>query len=90
MRWAISGTGPDHGENEVARKFLLKIVNVDFGRAGLFGLGFEAMEFVLLPDVGAEGNHLGVIFFFDPREQHRGIEAAGICENNFHKGKLKR
>ena len=67
------------------REFLLlEIINVNFRRAGLAGLLFEAVEFLLLPDVGAEGDHLGVVFFFDPGKQHRGVEAARVSQNNFH------
>ena len=68
----------NHREDEVARKFVLQIANVDFGRAGLSGLGFKAVEFLLLPDVGAEGDHIGVVGFFEPRKQHRGVETARI------------
>ena len=74
----VNRAGVDDGINEVAGEFLLQIVNVDFGRAGLARLRFEAGEFVLLPDVRAEGDHFGVVFFFDPRKQHRGVEAARI------------
>ena len=66
------------GINEVAREFLLQIINVNFGRAGLDGFGFEAVEFLFLPDVGAEADHLGVVFFLDPGHQHRGVESAGV------------
>ena len=74
----VNGASLDDGVDKVAGKFLLQIINVDFGRAGLLGLGFKAGEFVLLADVGAEGDHLRVVGFFDPRKQHRGVEAARI------------
>ena len=38
----VDRAGVDDGIDEVAREFLLQIVNVDFGRAGPFGLGLEA------------------------------------------------
>ena len=47
----IDRSGLDDGVDEVAREFLLQIVNVDFGCAGPFGLGFEAAQFLLLADV---------------------------------------
>ena len=66
------------GINEVAREFLLQVINVDFRRAGLDGFRFEAVQFLFLPDVGAEADHLGVVFFLDPGHQHRGVESAGV------------
>ena len=85
----VNGPGADDREDEVARELLLQIVNVDFRRAGLFGLGLEAGQFVFLADVGAEGDHFGVVFFLDPGKQDGRVESAGVCENNFHAADIK-
>ncbi len=53
----------DHGEDEVAGKFLLQIHDVTFGSAGLFRLGFKAAKLLLLPDIGAESNDVSMIGF---------------------------
>ncbi len=74
----VNRAGAEHWKDEVARKLFLQIINVDFGRAGLDGFGFKAVEFLLLPDVGAEADHFGIIFFLDPGHQDGSIEAAGI------------
>ena len=52
-----------HRKDEVAREFLPQIIDVNLGRAGLERLLFEAVEFLLLPDVRAEGDHLRVSRF---------------------------
>ncbi len=73
-----------HGEDEVAREFVLKVVDVNLGRAGFEGLLFQALEFLLLADVGAKGDHFGAIFFLDPGKKDRGIQAARVGQHNFH------
>ena len=80
----VDRAGLDHREDEVARELLLQVGDVALGRAGAFGLGFQALEFLLLADVGAEGDDLGVILFLEPGEDDGGIESARISENNLH------
>ena len=70
-------------------EFLLEIINVNLRGAGLAGLLVEAVEFLLLADVGAEADHLGVVFFLDPGQEHRGVETARVSENNFHVAQIK-
>ena len=62
-----------------AIELLLEIDDVTLGSAGLPGLGFETLEFFLLAYVGAERDDLGIILFFDPRQNNRGVETARIC-----------
>ena len=66
----------EHGEDEVAGEFLLQVGDITPGRAGAFGLGFEAVEFFLLPDVGAERDDLRVILLLEPCQDDGGIEPA--------------
>src|SRR5439155_20223411 len=80
----INSAGLDHRENEIARELALEINDVTFRRARLFGLRCEPFEFLLLADVGTEGDDLGGIGSLEPREDDRGIEPAGICQNDFH------
>ena len=72
----IDRAGLEHGEDEVAGEFLLQVGDVTLGRAGAFGLGFEALEFFFLPDVGAERDDLRVILFLEPRQDDGGIKPA--------------
>ena len=68
----------DHREDEVARELLLQVDDVALGRAGALGLGFEALEFLFLADVGAEGDDLRVILFLQPRQDDRGVQSARV------------
>jgi hypothetical protein len=65
----IECTGLEHRVNEIARKFLLQIDDVAFRSASSLGLCFETFEFLFLADIRAKGDHLGIIFFFDPRQE---------------------
>ena len=47
----VNRAGLHHRENEIAREFLLQIIDVNLGRAGLLRLFFEAFEFLFLADV---------------------------------------
>ena len=71
-------------KNKIARELLPQIVDINLRRAGRLRLGSEALQLLLLANIGAKGNQLRVVFFLDPRKQHRGIEAARIRQNNFH------
>ena len=79
----VNGPGLHHGEDEVLGEFFLEVIDVDFERAGLFGFGVQAFQFVVLADVCTEGDDFGIIGFFDPGEQDGGVEATGISEDDF-------
>jgi len=68
----------EHREDEVAREFFLQIDDVTLGGAGLPGLGFKALELLLLPNVRTEGDQLRVILFLEPGQDDRGVEAARV------------
>ena len=57
------------------------------GGAGFFG---QAVQFFFLADIGAEGNNLSFVVVFEPRDEDGGVEAAGICEDNFHNRKREK
>src|SRR5579862_2662646 len=61
-----------------------------FRRAGLQGLFFQALQFVLtLANVAADGNYFALIIFLQPRNDNGCIEASGVSERNllgFHIG----
>ena len=81
----VNRAGLEHRENEIAREFLAQIVDVALARAGAQRLGFEAVEFLLLADVGAKGDDLRGVGFLQPGEQDGGIEPPGISDDDFHK-----
>src|ERR1017187_5840301 len=66
----VNRAGLHHRKNKIPRKFFLKIVDVTFGSAGLLRFFFQALEFLLLPDVGAKSDDLGLIIFFEPPENN--------------------
>ena len=74
----------EHRKNEVAREFLLQVVDKTFGRPGAEGFGFETVEFLFLSDVRAESDHLRSVGFLQPLQQHRRVESARIRTNNLH------
>src|ERR1041385_5931566 len=41
------------------------------------------MQFVILADVARHSNNLAAVIFFQPRNNDRGIQAAGVRQNNF-------
>ena len=74
----IDCSGLHHREDEVAREFLLQIHDIALGAARFPGLGLQALEFLLLADVGAEGDQFGFVFVLQPRQDDRGVEAARV------------
>jgi hypothetical protein len=85
----VNGAGAQHGEDEIARKFFLEVINVNLGSSGFNGFLVETLEFLLLADVSAEADHLGIVFFLDPRHEDRGVKTARISENDFHVAEIK-
>ena len=75
----VNGSRLDHRVDEVGGELFLQIVDVDLGGTGFLGLGVEALQFVVLADVGAESDDFGVVGFLDPGEKDGGVEAAGVC-----------
>ena len=80
----VNGTSLNHGINKVAGKFILKIVDIDFGGPGLNGLFVQALQLFLLADVGAEGDDFSGVSLLEPGNQHRGVQATRICQYNLH------
>ncbi len=81
----VERAGLDHGEDEVARELLAQIVHLAAGRPGRERLGFEAVEFLALADIGAKGDHLRLVGFLEPAEDDRRVQAARIRDNDFHR-----
>ena len=80
----VNRPGTDHGENEIPGKLLLQIIDKTFRRPRAQRLGLEPVEFLLLPDIGAEGNDLRPVSFLQPLQQHRGVQAARISTYDLH------
>ncbi|MNW57186.1 hypothetical protein D3C74_349700 [compost metagenome] len=73
----------EHRVDEVTREFIAKIIDVDLRRAGCEGFFLQAIQFFLLADIGCKSNNLRIIGFFQPFQNNRGIQPAGVGEHNF-------
>src|SRR5437660_10431983 len=73
-----------HREDKIAREFLTQIFNDAFGRASAERFLRQTVELFFLADIGAERDDLRLIILFQPGENDRGVETAGVCEDNFH------
>src|SRR5258706_4520811 len=80
----IDRTGSHHGKDEIAGKLLLQIIYVNLRGSRVAGLFIQPFEFLLLADIGAEGDHFCVVFIFNPRKQNRSIQPTRISQNNLH------
>ena len=70
----VNRAGLHHRENEIGGELLPEVVDVNSRRAGLARLRAQALDFLLLPDVGAERDDLGGVLFLDPGQQNGGVE----------------
>ncbi len=80
----VNRRGLHHRENKIPRELLPQIIDIDLGRAGCARLLFEALEFFLLADVGAESDHFRLIFLPQPRKENRGVESPRVSQDDFH------
>ena len=69
------------------REFIAQIIDIALARARAERLGFQAVELLFLPNIGAKCDNLGVISFLKPGEQHRSVETAGVGEDDLHQGR---
>src|SRR5262249_37790749 len=91
----VDTTRADQFPEVLGDELLTHVFHIDFGRAGLASLVFEAGEFIAaLSDVAANGDNFAAVIFFQPRNDDRSIEAARIGEGYFlrfrHKNSLLR
>src|SRR3954453_10890226 len=75
----IDAAGPYHAPQVVGDELLAQVGDVNLRRAGLERFLLESGElFSTLSDVAADGDHVALIIFLEPRNDDRGIEAAGV------------
>ena len=86
----IDRVGAKHGKNEIAHEFLTQIVDVDLLHAGRLRLRPRRLQLLALADVGGEGDDLAAIHILQPVQDDRGVEAAGIGEDDFHVSRCAR
>jgi len=76
----LVGCASLHGrDDEVVHKFLVQVFDVQFGSAGLECLFFQTVQLGALTDVAGNCDNLTAVVLLEPRNQNRGVKAAGIC-----------
>ena len=70
--------------NEVLDELLAQVFDIQLFRAALFRLLVEGLEFLALPDVARNADHIAVIIFLQPRHDNRGIQTTGISQQYAH------
>ena len=78
----IERVGAEHREHEVAHELLAHIDDADVLDAEHLGLLARRLELLALAEVGGEGDDLGLIVLLQPLQHDRGVEAAGIGEDD--------
>ena len=64
-------------------EFFAQIFDVRRGRAGCQRLFARSFQVFPLPQIADHGDHFAAVIFFQPRNNDRGIQPAGIGEHNF-------
>src|SRR6516165_12235700 len=73
-----------HWKNEIAGKLFSQVVDVAFGGTSLQRFLLQPLQFLLLPDVGAERDYFRRVLLLDPLEDNRSIEPARVSNHDFH------
>ena len=80
----VHGTGLHGGNDVVVHKFLGQVLHIQLGRAGGLGLFLQPLQFIRLTHIAGHGNNFAVVIvFFQPGDQDRSIQTAGIRQNDF-------
>ena len=80
----VHGAGLQRRQNIVAREFLAHVEHVAADGAGRHRARANLRELAPLAQIQRDGDHFCVVFLFQPRDRHRGVEPARICQNDAH------
>ena len=69
-------TGLEHGVNEIRSEFIDGIDNVALGSSRSAGLCLEALCFLILTDIDADGDDLGLVSHGKPLQNDGGVETS--------------
>jgi len=80
----VQGVGPEHREDIVPHELLAQVVDEDvlFLDAQLQRLLARRRQLLALAQIGGEGHDLRAVFGLQPFQDDRGVEAAGIGEDD--------
>ena len=80
----VDGPRPQQREQVVPDELLPHVEQVELGGSRGEGLGLEAAQLFVLPDVGAHGHHLrSRVVLLEPGDDDRGVETSRVGEYDF-------
>ena len=79
----IQGVGPEDGEDKIPGKLFPQVFDIHLGRAGGHGLDPHFVQFFPLPQISGKGHHRTLIGLHEPLENDRGIQPAGVGQDDF-------
>ena len=79
----VKGVAAEHREHKIPNELFAHIVDEDFLHPHARSLLARRFQFFSLPQVSGIGNDLTVIGLLQPLQDHRSVQATGICEHDF-------
>ena len=79
----VKSVGAEHWENKIARELFPKIFDINLFDAEHLSFLARRVQFFALAQVSRERNDLAPVLVLEPFQNDRGIETAGIGENDF-------
>ena len=88
----IDRVGAEHREDVVFHELFADVLDEDvLGLdAGGQRLGARGFDLAALTEIGGEGDHFRIVLGLEPLEDNRGVETAGIGEDDFLDGLFRR
>ena len=79
----IHRAGAQQREEVIFGEFFFHIVDYQLGGSAGQGFFLQAVQLFLLADVGCKTDHLTAVVLLQPGDDHRGVQPAGIRQNDF-------
>ena len=79
----IHRIGAEHREDEILHEGLAQILDENLLDAEQLRLGAGRLQLLALAEVGGEGHHLAMVGVLQPAQNDRGIQPAGVGEDDF-------
>ena len=82
----VNGARAEHGDEVVGGEFFAEVAHDQLARAAGEGFRLQAGQVFALSDIGAKADDFTAVVFFEPGHNDRGVEAAGVGEDDFLDG----
>ena len=79
----INSAGLHGGVNVIGYKLITQVLNIQLYGAGFDGLLFQGGQLLALANVSAHSNNIVAVILFQPRNNNRSVQTAGICQHYF-------